>query len=47
MENFKAFEIRNTSFIFGGELEHTYVGVHGDLYDTETRTYYIIEGPIN
>ncbi len=47
MKNFTQFELENASLIFGGAIEYTYVGINGDLYDTEKREYYFIEGPLN
>ena len=37
MENFKKFEVNNAEVIFGGEFVPTYIGLHGDIYDTATK----------
>ncbi len=39
MENFQNFELNNSEIIFGGEFQPTYVGLHGDIYDTATGRY--------
>lgn len=42
MENFSEFEIENPELIYGGKLVPTYIGLHGDFYDTETKRFIIL-----
>lgn len=43
MENFKNYELESSEMILGGDLQNTYVGRNGDLYDTETGRYIFFE----
>ncbi len=43
MKKFNEFVLNNVELIYGGELENTYVGRNGDLYDTETERYIFFE----
>lgn len=39
MENLQTFELKTADYIFGGDLDPTYVGANGDFYDTERKVY--------